>query len=203
LYPHHSLTQQNLCNNTRSTSLWPTTYTIASDKKIIYRKARAAPKLEYSELAKAGVVVSANGTPSKPPSRSTLYRLLKRHGLTNFPCKSVQNSTVRMLSRVYNSVGSTERSSGHSARSSSQMSAQFRRALAKTESGSSVTWKRNGSQRCCRLSLQAGSQRRWCGCQYDLMNVGGHRGAHWSSWSAIPMLQEVATPPVSWWGVVV
>jgi hypothetical protein len=109
--------------------------------------------------------------------------------------KSVQNSTVCMLSRVYNSVGSTERSSGHSARSSSQMSAQFRRALAKTESGSSVTWKRNGSQRCCRLSLQAGSQRRWCGCQYDLMNVGGDRGAHWSSWSAIPMLQEVATPP--------
>ncbi|KNG52888.1 x-pro dipeptidyl-peptidase protein [Stemphylium lycopersici] len=55
-------------------------------KKIIYRKARAAPKLEYSELAKAGVVVSADGSPSKPPSRSTLYRLLKRRSLTNFPC---------------------------------------------------------------------------------------------------------------------
>jgi transposase len=56
-------------------------------KKIIYRKARAAPKIEYSELAKVGVFVTAEGTPSKPPSRSTLYRCLKRQGLSNFRCK--------------------------------------------------------------------------------------------------------------------
>jgi transposase-like protein len=45
-------------------------------EKIIYRKVRAAPKLEYSDLAKHAVFVNAEGTPSKPPSRSTLYRVL-------------------------------------------------------------------------------------------------------------------------------
>jgi hypothetical protein len=42
-------------------------------KKIIYRKARAASKIEYSELAKEGMVVNADRTTSKPPSRRTLY----------------------------------------------------------------------------------------------------------------------------------
>jgi transposase len=56
-------------------------------KKIIYRKARAASKIEYVELAKEGVVVNANGTTSKPPSRRTLYRVLKGKGLTNYRCK--------------------------------------------------------------------------------------------------------------------
>jgi transposase len=56
-------------------------------KKIIYQRARAAPKIEYSELAKVGVFVTAEGTPSKPPSRSTLYQCLKRQGLSNFCCK--------------------------------------------------------------------------------------------------------------------
>jgi transposase len=56
-------------------------------KKIIYRKARAAPKIEYSELAKVGTFVNADGTPLKPPSHSTLYWALKRHGLSNFCCK--------------------------------------------------------------------------------------------------------------------
>jgi transposase len=46
-------------------------------KKIICRKARAAPKIEYSELAKDGVFVNQDGTSLKPPSRSTLYRVLK------------------------------------------------------------------------------------------------------------------------------
>jgi hypothetical protein len=53
----------------------------------IHQQACAATKLEYSELAKVVVVVSADGTRLKPPSRSTLYRLLKRLSLTNFPCK--------------------------------------------------------------------------------------------------------------------
>ena len=58
-----------------------------AQKKIIYRKARAAPKIEYLELAKEATFVNTQGTPSKPPSRSTLYRFLKARGLTNFPCK--------------------------------------------------------------------------------------------------------------------
>jgi hypothetical protein len=45
--------------------------------KIIYREARAAPKIEYPELVQVGVFVNTKGTPSKPPSRSTLYRYLK------------------------------------------------------------------------------------------------------------------------------
>lgn len=56
-------------------------------KKIIYRKVRAAPKIEYSELSQAAVLVNPDGTTSKPPSRSTLYRLIKRRGVTNFRCK--------------------------------------------------------------------------------------------------------------------
>jgi transposase len=56
-------------------------------KKIIYKKVRAAPKIEYSQLAKEAIFVNAEGTPSKPPSRSTLYRALKRHGLTNYKAK--------------------------------------------------------------------------------------------------------------------
>jgi transposase len=56
-------------------------------KKIIYRKARATPKIEYSELIKEGVFVNPDGPYSKLPSRSTLYRELKRHGLTNHKAK--------------------------------------------------------------------------------------------------------------------
>jgi transposase len=47
-------------------------------KKIIYRKARATPKIEYLQLIEEAIFVNADGTPSKPPSRSTLYRYLKR-----------------------------------------------------------------------------------------------------------------------------
>jgi transposase len=56
-------------------------------KKIIYRKLRAAPKIEYSQLAKEAIFVNAEGTPSKPPSRSTLYWALTRRGLTNYKAK--------------------------------------------------------------------------------------------------------------------
>jgi transposase len=56
-------------------------------KKITYRKARAALKVEYSELAKLGSFVTQDGTPLEPPSRSTLYRCLKGRGLTNSLCK--------------------------------------------------------------------------------------------------------------------
>jgi transposase len=56
-------------------------------KKLIYRKARAQPKIEYKKLIEEAVVVEPDGTTSKPPSHSTLYRVLKRRGLTNFRCK--------------------------------------------------------------------------------------------------------------------
>jgi hypothetical protein len=56
-------------------------------KKIIYRKVRAAPKIEYSELAKVGAFVNADVISLKPPSHSTLYQALKRHSLSNFRCK--------------------------------------------------------------------------------------------------------------------
>jgi transposase len=56
-------------------------------KKIIYRKARATPKIEYSELAEASVVVQADRTTLKPPSRSTLYRVLRRRNLSKFRYK--------------------------------------------------------------------------------------------------------------------
>jgi hypothetical protein len=56
-------------------------------KKIIYRKTRAAPKIEYSELAKVAVLVNPDGTTSKPPCHRTLYRVLKGASLTNSPCK--------------------------------------------------------------------------------------------------------------------
>lgn len=56
-------------------------------KKIIYRKVRANPKIEYSELVETAILMNADGTPLKPPSRSTLYRLLKSRLLTNHRCK--------------------------------------------------------------------------------------------------------------------
>ena len=56
-------------------------------KKIIYRKARAALKIEYPELARVGVLVQPDRTTLRPPSHSTLYRTLKRAGLTNHHSK--------------------------------------------------------------------------------------------------------------------
>jgi transposase len=56
-------------------------------KKIIYRKVRTAPKIEYSELAKEAMLMNTEGTASKPPSRSTLYRALKRRSITNHKAK--------------------------------------------------------------------------------------------------------------------
>ena len=58
-----------------------------AQKKIIYRKVRAAPRIEYSELQQESIFVNYKGTPSKPPSRSTLYRELRRRGLTNHKAK--------------------------------------------------------------------------------------------------------------------
>jgi hypothetical protein len=43
--------------------------------------------MEYLQLAQEAIFVNAEGTPSKPPSRSTLYRALKRRGLTKDKAK--------------------------------------------------------------------------------------------------------------------
>jgi transposase len=56
-------------------------------EKMVYRTARRNLKIEYEQLANTTVLISHNGTPSKLPSRSTLYRVLKRHSLTNYRAK--------------------------------------------------------------------------------------------------------------------
>ena len=58
-----------------------------SQKKIIYRKVRAAPKIKYSQLAKEAVFVYPDRTTSKPPSRTTLWRIIKKRGLSKYRCK--------------------------------------------------------------------------------------------------------------------
>jgi transposase len=60
---------------------------LLAQKKIIYRKVHTAPKIEYSELQHESIFVNHEGTPSKPPSCSILYRELCRRGLTNHKAK--------------------------------------------------------------------------------------------------------------------
>jgi transposase len=69
-------------------------------KKIIYRKARAQPKIEYLELAKASVFIHQDGTPLKPPSHSTLYRVLKSKLLTKHRCKKRPKAYLGACSKV-------------------------------------------------------------------------------------------------------
>jgi hypothetical protein len=59
----------------------------SSRKKIIYRKVCFTPKIEYSALQQEAIFVNAEGILSKPPSHSTLYRELRRRGLTNYKAK--------------------------------------------------------------------------------------------------------------------
>jgi hypothetical protein len=84
-----------------------------------HRKVRAAPKIEYSELAQESVFVNHEGTLSKPPSRSTLYKELLRRGPTNHKAKSVQSSTAGMLLYALSSLESIDISDGGAIRSSS------------------------------------------------------------------------------------
>jgi transposase len=71
----------------------------ARTKKIIYRKARSTLKISYAELAEAAQVYSPNSTPLRPPSRRTLYRVLKQRGLTNHPCKERPKLTSARATR--------------------------------------------------------------------------------------------------------
>ena len=56
-------------------------------KKLIYRAARRAPKIEYKDLIKAATIVQPDGTPSRPPSKSTLYRMLRRLNIVKYRCR--------------------------------------------------------------------------------------------------------------------
>ncbi|OCK73154.1 hypothetical protein K432DRAFT_313566, partial [Lepidopterella palustris CBS 459.81] len=52
-------------------------------KRLLYQAARQNPKIEYQKLwEKAGLLEHPH-----PPSRSTMYRSLKKDGLTNHRCK--------------------------------------------------------------------------------------------------------------------
>jgi hypothetical protein len=56
-------------------------------KKLVFRKVRAQPEIEYSEMAKVAQVYPPDSTPSKLPSHSTLYREIRRRGLSHRRCK--------------------------------------------------------------------------------------------------------------------
>lgn len=114
-------------------------------KKVIAREVRKTPKFEYKVLSEKAVVVAPDGAPSKPPSRSTLYRVLKQRGLTNFRWKKRLKFTKTRALASLNSVESRETFLGIAARSSSQMSALFRRELATTRSGALAILMRNGN----------------------------------------------------------
>jgi hypothetical protein len=100
-------------------------------QKLVLRKARATPKIEYPELAKVAQVVSLDGTPSKLPSKSTLYREIKRNGITNLRFK--ERPTAECIDTGTGSPG----------QSSSQISAQDKRMQGIHKGGVSSTTMRN------------------------------------------------------------
>ena len=55
-------------------------------QRLVFRKVRAMPKVDYVELAKVAQVISPGGTPSKLPSKDTLYREIKRHDIGHHQC---------------------------------------------------------------------------------------------------------------------
>jgi transposase len=64
-------------------------------QKLIYRIARRTPKIEYRELANTTALILPDGTTVNVPSRSTLYRVLRRHSLTNHRAKRRPKLTRR------------------------------------------------------------------------------------------------------------
>lgn len=56
-------------------------------KKIIWRKVRAEPKIEYKDLIEVATMRLPDGTLLRPPSKSTVYRMLRRLNITKFRCK--------------------------------------------------------------------------------------------------------------------
>lgn len=56
-------------------------------ERLVLRAVRAAPKIEYRDLVEVARLVNPDGTLGKAPSYHTLYRVLKKRGLTNPRCK--------------------------------------------------------------------------------------------------------------------
>ncbi|KAF1828392.1 hypothetical protein BDW02DRAFT_512417 [Decorospora gaudefroyi] len=70
-------------------------------EKIIFRKVRSKPKIQYKDLAAVAQLVLPDSTLQKKPSTSTLYRSLKRQGLTNYRCKERPKlNRARALARL-------------------------------------------------------------------------------------------------------
>jgi transposase len=70
-------------------------------KKLLFRAVRKTPKIEYKHLSKVAQIALPDGTLQKAPSRSTLYRVLKKRGLTNYRCKTRPKLTRgRALARL-------------------------------------------------------------------------------------------------------
>jgi transposase len=78
-------------------------------RKLVYRAVRKNPKITYSELAEIAQVHPPDGAPSQLPSRSTLYRVIKKTGLLHVRCKkrpklTPQRARARLLfAREYRS----------------------------------------------------------------------------------------------------
>jgi hypothetical protein len=71
-------------------------------RKLVYRAVRKNPKITYAEHAEIAHVHLPDGIPLKPPSRSTLYRIIKKTGLLQVRCKkrpklTPQRARARLL----------------------------------------------------------------------------------------------------------
>ena len=64
-------------------------------RKLVYRAVRKNPKITYAELAEIAQVYLPDGTLLKPPSRSTLYQVIKKTGLLHVRCKKRLKLTLR------------------------------------------------------------------------------------------------------------
>ena len=74
---------------------------LAYTEKLLYCAARKNPKVEYKELAEVATIVGADRTTSRTPSKSTLYRTLKRTGLGHFRCKKrLKLNRIRARARL-------------------------------------------------------------------------------------------------------
>jgi hypothetical protein len=117
---------------------------LTQQKKIIYRKARATQKIEYSELIKEKVFVNLEGQPSKPLSAANYTKNLRDVVSLIIRPRSVQNSIAGMLLYVLSLQESTATSCRVAAHLSSQVSAQSRRVQTPTKGGVFDFCGRNG-----------------------------------------------------------
>jgi transposase len=106
-------------------------------RKNVYKKVCTASKMEYLQLAQEAIFVNAEGTPSKPPSRSTLYRALKRCGLTNYKAKRRPKFKRKHDLLRLKFAKSTDTLYGVAAHLSAQTNALFKTVLVATRSGAS------------------------------------------------------------------